>query len=212
VVVLSQEFFSSVHSREFRRFARQVRRELGREPFELRSANYGVGANTFRALGVYGEAPSKVYQAWAKAVCDRLDPVELAKQISSRAGFERWHASLAVTLERRWRKAYPGRPLSVAHKYKLVDLFIKWLSRYDHGCTEFTNALVDHANCPLDSQALAKLNACLKHALPISSPRMGDIKTEQTYQFCQALVEGFAVSNGASKLLFDYYAWKSGRL
>lgn len=97
-------------------------------------------------------------------------------------GFHRWHASLAESLQADWT-ARQGTALSFAHQHKLIDLFIKWLSRYDFDCAQLTDAFMSHANCALDSQTLAKLNDCLSSALPIKRPSMGDIHNEQTYKF-----------------------------
>ena len=80
----------------------------------------------------------------------------MAEHLISRAAFLAWHRSLAASLQRHWR-AVEGRELSVAHKYKLIDLLVKWLSQYDFGSQRVTDGLMDYANCALDDSFLFTL-------------------------------------------------------
>jgi hypothetical protein len=142
-------------------------------------------------------------------VCDTISPAELAHAIGTRDGFLSWHTSLADSLDLHWTRYQPGS-LSFAHRYKLVDLFVKWLSTHDFGAPNLTEALVAHANCALDSQTLGMLNECLSMALPIVNPSMGDIHSRSTYDFCQDLIGEFSAHYGGTRLLFDYFAWRPG--
>ena len=177
--------------------------------FACRSSDFGIAGNTFRAYRGWGIRPSIVYREWAASVCSSLDPDSLATQICSEHGFQSWHLILSESLQNYW-VTRQGKPLSFAHQHKLVDLFVKWLSSHDFETPKFSNALVANANCALDSQTLCKLNECLSYALPMSSPRMGDIRSETTYTFCQNVISDFARTHGGTRLLFDYFAWRSG--
>ena len=214
---------SEACAKEFQRALPSLRKELGKQVLLLsEKCSYGVGSNTYRAFKGPKEPspskkyeklktpPSKAYSAWANKVCKSLDAKALAKQIATVQGFEAWHGSLAESLQKHWKKVQAGESLSLAHKYKLIDLFVKWLSNHNFDCPELTKAFEEHAHCALDSQTLEKINACISYALPIKNPSMGDITTQAAYDFCQQLIAGFARSQGGSSLLFDYHSWKSG--
>lgn len=202
-------YFSQQHGEAFARALPALQQRIGCMPFVQRSNDFGVAGNTFRAYRGWPHPPSRVYREWAESICTALNAPLLGKQLAAAEDFRRWHASLAKSLQAHWTNQQ-GNALSFAHQHKLIDLFIKWLSGYDFGCTQLTTALVSHGNCALDSQTLAKLNECLSLVLPISKPSMGDIHSEQTYEFCQGLIGSFAHHYGGTRLLFDYFAWHQG--
>ena len=185
------------------------RKLIGSVPFQHKGSNYGVGGNTFRAYTGYALPPSGTYRALAEAICSELDVRALSKQLSTARGFQTWHASLGDSLQEHWTDQQ-GDPLSFAHQYKLIDLFVKWLSKHNFESTKLSEAFVAHANCALDSQTLRMLNEGLSLALPISKPSMGDVHSKITYGFCQDLIAEFAAHFGGTRLLFDYFAWEPG--
>lgn len=203
--------FSASCGKDFKRALPDLRKKLGKLPFTQDSkCTYGVGGNTFRAYTGLDTPPSKAYRDWASKVSKDFEARALAKQIATAEGFEVWHSSLALSLEKHWKKVHGSKFKSPAYKYKLLDLFVKWLSGHDFQCPELTKAFENHAHCALDSQTLEKINACMSYALPLKKPSMGDITTETAYDFCQQLIAGFTRSQGGSALLFDYHSWKSG--
>jgi len=203
------KYFSVELGNAFAATLPQSQKIIGSAPFNPQNPKYGVGGNTFRAYTGWLLSPSKTYRQWAEPICRALDPSSLGTQLSTAQGFQFWHSSLADSLQAHWI-ANQGRPLSFAHQHKLIDLFVKWLSRHEFPSSQLSQALVDHANCALDSQTLSKLNECLSFALPISKPSMGDVHSGITYVFCQDLISDFATHFGGSRLLFDYFAWKAG--
>ena len=202
-------YFNPVLGERFANDLPELIKQIGKIPFINRNPSYGVAGNTFRAYRDCDTRPSQLYQEWAEPICNELSIPALKKQLRTREGFLVWHTYLAESLQQQWTKR-EGIPLSVAHKYKLVDLFIKWLSGHDLGSSVLSKRLVAHANCALDSQSLKKLNECLSFALPLSNPSMGNIQSEATYQFCQELIEQFTTHFGGSPLLFDYFSWEKG--
>lgn len=203
------DYFSQQHGEAFARALPALQQRVGCIPFGQRSEDFGVAGNTFRAYRDWPHPPSRVYREWANDVCAALNASLLGEQVATPEGFRGWHASLAKSLQVHWTNQQ-GNALSFAHQHKLIDLFIKWLSGYDFGCTQLTKALVSHGNCALDRQTLAKLNECLSFALPIANPSMGDIHSGKTYEFCQDLIGSFAHHYGGTRLLFDYFAWRKG--
>jgi hypothetical protein len=203
------DYFSPEQGAAFASAISSLRAKIGVIPFTPLGSNYGVGGNTFRAYAGWPEKPSKSYRQWAKLICDQLDIRLLEQQLETKEGFMAWHSSLAESLQSDWQREQGGL-LSFAHQHKLIDLFIKWLSSHNLSSPKLSECLVMRANCALDSQTLSKLNECLSMALPIAKPSMGDIRSKNTYEFCQTLIEKFSVHFGGSRLLFDYFAWRSG--
>lgn len=193
----------------FRRAVPQLRKRVGVREWPTEDDTYGVRGNTFRGFQGWESRPSDVYRSWAQRRTKSLGEPDLLRAIQSKSGFERWHAGLVRSIQRHWAK-YQGRQLGVAHKYKLVDLYVKWLSVHAIGTKRLMDALVANAHCALDRQTLSKLNICLSGALPMGRPSMGYIQSEATYQFCQDVISQFAGHCGGTPLLFDYYAWKRG--
>lgn len=194
---------------EFVKELPELRKGLACKPFSKRDDSFGIVGSTFRAYRNWRNPPSTVYRAWAKTICDDLGPESLAREIETAEGFHAWHTSLADRLNAHWL-ATQGAELKFAHLFKIIDLFIKWLSSYDFDCPSLAQAFESHANSALDSQTLTMLNKCLSMSLPISNPSMGNIHCRVTYDFCQRLIGDFAVHHGGTRLLFDYYAWREG--
>ncbi|MGD7035517.1 hypothetical protein [Methylotuvimicrobium buryatense] len=194
---------------QFSKSARKTRAALGTEDITGMSPLYGVSGNTFRAYRSWSEPPGEIYKAWAKKKTDSIITATPLKEIATEPGFQCWHRGLCKSLNAKWKKDQGGK-LSIAHCYKLVDLYIKWLSRYRIQNGEFASLLNKYASCALDSQTISKINACYGYCLPISKPRMGDIHNENTYHYCQYMIAAFCEAAGGTKLEFDYWAWKKG--
>jgi hypothetical protein len=202
-------YFDPKYVAAFKKALPRLKKQLGRTPFENRRATYGVAGETFRAYTGWTNRPSDIYRTWAASVCETITPELLLQNLTSRDTYVSWHCALAKSLQKHWYRSERKR-LSFAHLYKLVDLFIKWLSRHDFGSPEVTVGFAQYANCALDRQTLAKLNRCLSLALPMPSPSMGHILGPTTYQFSQDAIAAFSHHCEGTPLLFDFYAWKKG--
>jgi hypothetical protein len=202
-------YFSSLLINQFGRELPTLRRAIGVKPFQDRDEQFGVAGETFRALRGLEIQPSVLYRTWAAALCNELDTLNLLENLGSRDAFLTWHSTLVNELSEHWRK-HGGGELSFAHKNKLIDLLIKWLSSHDFGSVGVSTGFVAHANCALDRQTLTKLNECLSYALPMPAPSMGHISCKNTYDFCQSVILDFAGQIGGTRLLFDYFAFRRG--
>jgi hypothetical protein len=202
-------YFSLPLINQFERELPTLRKAIGVKPFRERDDRFGVAGETFRALRGLEVQPSALYRRWAAALCHELDTVNLLENLGSRDAFLTWHSTLVNELSVHWRK-HGGGELSFAHKNKLIDLFVKWLSSYDFGSMAVSSGFVAHANCALDRQTLTKLNECLSYALPMPSPSMGHIGCKNAYELCQSIIGEFAEQIGGTRLLFDYFAWRRG--
>lgn len=186
-----------------------LRRQLDAVEITNRRAGYGVAGNTLRAYQGWDNRPSDIFNGWAERITESLEPKILAKKIATRDGFLDWHTDLSTSLERRWRY-YEGSIPDLAHRLKLIDLFIKWLSSHNFGEPKFVAALERNANCALDSQTLKKMSQAYSNALPLGNPSMGNITNMRAYLLCQELIQRFSFHFGGSRLLFDYFAWRKG--
>jgi len=205
----TKKYISNRKKKSFKKRIPKLLAETSSISKDNHSSSYGAKGNTFRALRGFRRAPSKVFREWAESVTDKLDTKQVKSDIGTRAGFIKWHKKLARSLNRYWR-IKQRRSLSLAHKYKLIDLYIKWISKHDFLDRPTARLLVKNANCALDSQVLKMLNKCYSGALPIGVPTMGNITNQNTYDFCQELIFDFVGPCGGTRLLFDRYAYKRG--
>ncbi|MBZ2162458.1 hypothetical protein [Alteromonas stellipolaris] len=195
--------------KKFQKSLPSIRIKLGLENLSAMPDNFGVGGNTFRAYVGYVLPPSSVYRNWAKKQTNSIQKKLPVNETSSEECFINWHEKLYRFLCRYWLKQQ-GDSLSLAHGYKLVDLYIKWLSRYEFEDKQFVINLNKYANCAIDSQVLIKINICYSSCLPIHNPSMGHVKNKNTYDYCQQLISNFCDEAMATRLEFDYWAWKKG--
>lgn len=202
-------YFNPELQRQFTEALPCLRAQLGQTPFAEHDYQFGIGGETFRAFRNWTNPPSETYRKWATLECNKISPLYLQKHLNSQLSFEKWHSSLATSVQDHWRMV-EKRDLSFAHQYKLTDLFIKWLSSYNFGSPIASAGFIAHAKCALDRQTLQKLNECLSYALPMPEPSMGHVTTQKTYLFCQELIAEFSMSCGGTPLMFDYFAWKRG--
>jgi len=207
---LIQSVIENSHSKKYQKALLKIKSEkIGKLDWDLREEDCGIAGNTFRAYTGWENSPSETYRNWAEKQNEEILKLS-PKSISSQEDFDTWHQKLAESLQRHWQKAEDGNRLSVAHKYKLIDLYIKWLTRYKHPEPELNAMLIQFGHCALDRQTLAKINEHLDGLLPIAKPSMGCIATENAYAFCQAIIRDYCNAAGGTPLLFDYYAWQRG--
>lgn len=193
----------------FKKSLKNTRSILGRKNISEVDKFYGIAGNTFRAYRDYAKSPSVVYRQWAKIQTNKIIKFQPTKQISTSAKFRNWHKNLCDSLNTHWKKKQ-RKKLSFAHFYKMIDLYIKWLSQFDYPDKNFVKKLNKYASCALDRQTLEKINLCYGKCFPINQPRMGDIFNQNTYNFCQRIINDFCMKASGTKLEFDFWAWKKG--
>lgn len=187
-----------------------IRRQLGATPFEQRKEGFfGVAGNTFRAFRNKDTQPSVLFAQWGSKLVSTLDAQVLSTRISTREDFLDWHEELSSSLKRLWKR-YETQPLSTAHQFKLIDLFVKWLSRHRFEGTNLPQQLAAHANCAIDRQTLVALNLAYSNALPLGTPSMANVSCKAAYDFCQDAIGMFTRKYGGTRLLFDYFVWRRG--
>jgi hypothetical protein len=139
-----------------------------------------------------------------------------------------WRAHLSKVKQEAERLEKPmGKPVSengtlrIAHKYKLVDLFIRFLRVLTPPDSELGRVIVANAHIPLDMKSISVINATL--GLPMSAnPSMGDIRSELAYKNYQRLARAIcelakermggnssSPTGAVSPILFDVFAWQN---
>jgi hypothetical protein len=193
------------------------------------NTQFGVEQSTVRSIptGLDGpkHGPLAVYNEWAGKQLTLLSKSrERWGALHQRAEFERWHAELTESLCRHWKQrteevaaertkeeGTPVEPvnseLSIAHRYKLVDLFVRWLRMKGEQAPELAAACVANGHVPLDRKSLHVLSETFG-GIGLRGPfSMGHVHTQGAYEFYQALARAVCAEAGGSPLLFDVFAW-----
>lgn len=180
-------------------------------PALTKRTTYGVGSNTYRAYrDMKPYRPSVLYREWAHITVQKLTKDnKLSEYVSSKESFEKWHKNLARSLELHWIKTTNGTvTLSFPHKMKLIDLFIKWLSRFNFNNESISNGFILYAHAALDSKILEKMQLIYQSRLELSrNPKMGCIKDLAMYKKYQKYLLEICSEAGSTPLIFDFYAW-----
>jgi hypothetical protein len=197
----------------------------------LETSKLGLDSTSARAMGtgIRGSerGPIALYEAWAKEVFAKIAAdTQLQLSLGTQEGFDAWHATLAESLVAHWRarvtennarlrehegdEHVPANPdLSIAHRYKMVDLFVKYLRVRAADYPELARCCYEFGHIPLDLKSLAVLSAAFSGALVGAGDkfRMGHIVSEQMYRTCQRLARVICMEAGGSPLLLDVFAW-----
>lgn len=84
-------------------------------------ADLGITGSTFRAYRGSGGCPSATFRSWAAGEAYALIN---RRAVQNRKDFLELHGELASSLSAHWSRT-GLRNLTVAEKYKIVDLFVK---------------------------------------------------------------------------------------
>jgi hypothetical protein len=192
------------------------------------TSNLGLDRTTARAVstGIPGErGPIAIYEAWAALQLARVtSDATLQASLGTREGFESWHADLTASLVAHWQvhvtenndrlrryeceKFIPANPaLSIAHRCKMVDLFVKYLRVKADTHPGLARCCYEFGHIPLDRKSLAVISAAFSGIGMARDFSMGDIVSETMYQTAQRLARAICVKAGGTPLLLDVFAW-----
>lgn len=195
------------------------------------TSSLGLDNTTVRAMstGIRGaeHGPIALYEAWAIVQFAKIaNDARLHQSLATQEGFDVWHAALAESLVAHWRarvtennarlrehegdEHIPANPdLSIAHRYKMVDLFVKFLRVRGAGHPELARHCYAFGHIPLDRKSLAVISAAFSGMLVGAGDTfsMGDIVSEQMYRTCQRLARAICQEAGGTPLLLDVFAW-----
>jgi hypothetical protein len=178
--------------------------------YDLETSQFGVESSTTRGIptGSRGATgPQELYRAWARPQLEAmLADTTLPDRISTPEAFDAWHAGLAASLTSHWNAASLV-PLSIAHRYKLLDLFVRWLRIQAPVAPALAARCEQFGHIPLDRKSLHVLSETFG-GIGLSGPfSMGDVHTEGAYLFYQVLAREVCARAGGSPLLFDVFCW-----
>lgn len=211
----------SINKKELQRFKAKIpkirKKVIHQTNWDLKSLDaeekFGVDGNTIRAFRGFIK-PIETYRTWARSCTKKLTPKKLSHITASEENFEKWHSRLvnSITNDAEWSpKEKDKKELKFAHLYKLVDLYIKWLTRYDFGSKEINDGFIKYAHCALDKYTMERLKLCFSGKLSFikKNPSMGDVCCLTYYYAVQKAIKILCSHAGkkASPILFDYYAW-----
>lgn len=176
--------------------------------------DFGVDGSTIRAIstGIEGSgAPLTLYNEWAfqqTEILRQKKPNEIC--LSEPADFEEWHKILVDSLVAKWNSvAKAEHALSIPHRYKLVDLFVRWLAIYEgKNFSDISLACQRFGHIPLDKKSLHVLSETFGGIGLEGKFSMGNVHTVTAYKFYQQLALQVCKEVGGSPLLFDIFSWK----
>lgn len=175
-------------------------------------SRFGVDSSTVRALstGATGDSgPLAIYEDWAAEQLGNLvQDKESWKQLLTFHGFEHWHATLTSSLVAHWQTK-SGKELSIAHRYKLVDLFTRWIRVRAPAGSVLREAILRCAHIPLDKKSIATISAMFSDIALSPTFSMGLVRSEKGYRTYQRLARIIAEEVGGSPVLLDVFAWNS---
>ncbi|VWD52215.1 hypothetical protein BLA18110_07748 [Burkholderia lata] len=197
---------------------------------EKETSTLGLDGSTARAMstGFRGEdGPIQIYNAWAKSqLLHATESPGLVAGLGTRDGFEEWHRHLTSTLVAYWRKRVTANnmklesregvefiavnpELSVAHRYKMVDLFVRYLRVQGTEHPELARHCFEFGHIPLDRKSLAVISAAFSGISVGKNFSMGNVATESMYRTQQRLARAICERAGGTPLLLDVFSLKS---
>ncbi|KVP75214.1 hypothetical protein WJ96_05505 [Burkholderia ubonensis] len=194
------------------------------------TSDMGLDHRTVRAMstGVQGDrGPVALYEAWAAVQFARIaDDAQLVTSVSTREGFEAWHRELTESLVAHWHaqvtannemlkhhegdEFFPENPnLNIAHRYKMVDLFVRYLRVKSDAHPELSRHCYEFGHIPLDRKSLAVISAAFSGIGVGRNFSMGNIISETMYRTYQRLALAICEEAGGTPLLLDVFSWES---
>lgn len=178
-----------------------------KERLDFEKTNWGIAGNTFRAYVKYKKQPSLIYREWAKETVTEANFLKKLNCINKYDEFLKVHKYLQGSLDRFWKREQ-GKSLTFSQRNKIIDLFIKFLSKSE--IEEFhslNQILLEFGHIPLDKFTLLAVKDCFYGIVLAPNPSMGDIRETDTYDFIQNQIRELMIDAKLPNLFFDYYAW-----
>lgn len=184
---------------------RRVRAEARKFYAERKSIanNWGIDGSTFRAFRGLSTSPSKLYKAWVDQ--HGLRKINELTRPYTRKSFEDFHCNLVRSLEQYWKRK-SNRQLTIAEKFKVVDLFIKAISRSNSITQPVNEFFVQYGHIPLDKYSLNAVKELFYGIVVCNEPRMGNIEDKETYTFIQSQIYLLTSKSKVPNLYFEFYA------
>lgn len=187
----------------------------------------GLNQSTVRAIstGKRGaNGPLAIFEEWAQAELAKMkDHPRILDILRHREGFESWHAELVESLVAHWRGAVRknndvlkqaagvyfvpvNEELSVAHRYKLVDLFVRYIRMRAAEYPELARCCYEFGHIPLDRKSIAIISAAFGGLGAGAEFSMSDITSVVAYHTYQRLAQAICAEAGGTPLLLDVFS------
>lgn len=198
-------------------------REHYKQRIEIDSAtSVGASGSMFRVFGGI-DKPSLIYQNWAHEQTQSKEFRRDVLALKTQEQFETLHSSLADSLSYYWKnnarylkdEAKKEITLTLAQKFKLLDLFIKRACELNLRDDLMNKNLLSFGHVPLDKWIFTALDNVFSGVFLLAGRSMGQMKNEQSYQFYQNLIRQLMRElqppTEYPALYFEFYAWNLGR-
>jgi len=157
----------------------------------------------------YRPSAYDIYNTWAKSVLANLraEKSTIGSRLASRDGFALWHQELGTSLDAMWKeRASDAFALAPRQKWKLVNLFIKWLAPVATA-PGLRDAILANGHVVLNTPTIAKMEALFGKEMPSGSANQTEAEFLDWYVTCQELVRSHTAADryGGSPVLFDIW-------
>lgn len=178
-----------------------------KELLDLEKTKWGISGNTFRSYVNFNIPPSLLYREWAKKTVSEEYFLKSLADIKNYQDFLKVHEYTQKSLDRFWKQKQ-NKSLTLAQRNKIIDLFIKFLSRAEiQEFSDLNKTLLQFGHIPLDKFSLLAVKDCFYGIVLSPNPRMGDIDNMDTYYFIQNQIRDLMIETRLPNLFFDFYAW-----
>ena len=183
---------------------------LEREPI-LTNFNFDISSATYRVLRSKKNRPSIIIKSWIKSVLHSGEFFDDVVQIKNKEDFNNFHEKYTEFLSKYWQEK-ENSELSIAYKYKIIDLFLKSLINRELYNNQINEKLKQYCNPPLDSITFQALDKITSGKFGLKGKTTGYIKDKKMYNDIQSIIEFICGMVEMPKIYFEYYSQQLQRL
>lgn len=158
----------------------KAQKHFTKREFIKSAKSIGASGSMFRVFRKI-EKPSVIYQDWAFAQTQSKEFEREVLSLQKQEHFENLHLRLGQSLARYWKNR-AGQKLVLAHKFKLLDLFIKRACELDLPQPTMNDKLLSFGHVPLDRWVFIALDNIFSGIFLLTGRSMGQVKNEESYQ------------------------------
>lgn len=167
--------------------------------------NFDISSSTYRIFRNTKNKPSIIVKDWIKSLLHNDEFFNDVEKINNRADFYNFHEKYAELLSEFWEEK-EGNALSVAYKYKILDLFLKSLINHELHNDKINKKLEQYCNVPLDSITFYTLDKITFGKFKLKNKTTGYITNKQMYDNIQLSVEFICDKAKMPKIYFEYFS------
>jgi hypothetical protein len=157
----------------------------------------------------YRPSAYEIYNTWASGILSNLrsEKLTIGARVVDQAGFTAWQDELAESLSEAWaNSAHQDHPLAPKQRWKLVNLFIKWLAP-KATAPGLRDAILINGHVVLNTPTISKMEELFGTHMPTCPAQPTEAQFIVWYRQCQDLVRAYTSENkfGGSAMLFDIW-------